>query len=137
MRAERRPSVLSVNPIAREGPTKLEKLSPCGLIILGMEHAQCPKRARHLALGTGSAEARIGRPAGLSASEMGDEISPPGAREKRKKKKGLTSLERRFGDRASASDARSILTTGDTEEYRETQRNTGKITELTTSNDEA
>jgi hypothetical protein len=58
---------------------------------------------------------------------MGDE-SVARSEGERKRRKGLLHGET-IRDRASAWNARSILTTGDTEEYREIQGNTGKITD--------
>jgi len=51
-----------------------------------------------------------------------------GAREKEKEGRAYFVGER-IRDRASAWDARSIFTTGDTKEHRETQRNTRTITD--------
>src|SRR5882762_5636344 len=73
---------------------QIRKLSPCGSIILGIEHAHCPN-GHGPGTWNRSAERGLG---GLRAVRLRDgrRISRT-ERGRKKKKEGLTSLERGFG----------------------------------------
>ena len=81
----------------------------------------------HLALGIGSAERGLGSLRAVRFRD-GRRSQSPRAREKEKEERAYVVGER-IRDRASAWDARSIFTTGDTKEHWKTQRNTRTISD--------